>query len=44
MVRQRYHLIPDRDIDNQRILEIDWPRGTPGHNQPRVVVFNAAFL
>ena len=26
MVRQRYRLIPTRYIDDQRILESDWPK------------------
>ena len=43
MVRQRYQLIPSGDIDDQRILESDWPKGAPGHYQPRVVVLNATF-
>ena len=29
----RYHLIPSRDIDNQRILLSDWTSGTTGHIQ-----------
>ena len=33
----RYRLIPSRDIDNQRILESDWKRQIPGHNQPKVI-------
>ena len=36
MFRQRHQLIPSRDIDNQRILESDWPKGTPGHTQQKV--------
>ena len=32
-----YQLIPSRDIDDQRILESDWPES------PRVVVLNATF-
>ena len=31
MVRQKYQLIPSKDIDDQRILKSDWPKGTPGH-------------
>ena len=36
---QRYQLFPSRDLDDQKILESDWPQGTPGHTQPKVVVF-----
>ena len=43
MVSQRYQLIPSRDVDDQRILEFDWPNGIPGHTQSRVVVPNATF-
>ena len=32
MVRQRYQMIPSRDIDDQPILESDWPKGSPDHN------------
>ena len=31
MVRRKYKLIPSRDIDDQRILESDWP---DVHNWP----------
>ena len=30
IIRQKYPLIPSRDIDHQRILESDWPKGTTG--------------
>ena len=43
MFRQKYQLIPSLDNDDQRILELDWFKGTPGHSQPRVIVLNAAF-
>ena len=43
MIRQRYQLIPSRDIDDQRILESDNFKGTRGHIQLRVVVLNATF-
>ena len=35
MVRQRYHFFPTRDIDDQSIMESNWPKGTPGHAQSR---------
>ena len=28
----RYQLIPSRDIDDQRIMQPDWIRGTTGHS------------
>ena len=31
MVRQRYQLISSKGIDDQRILESDLARRTPGH-------------
>ena len=42
-VRQRYQLFPSSDIDDQRILGSDWPKGTPGHNQTRVIVLNIKY-
>ena len=39
----RYKLIPSKDIDEQRILQSDWIRGTPGHTQSKVVVSYATF-
>ena len=44
MVRQRYELISIRDIYDQRILESDWSKSTPGLTQPRVVGFMLPFL
>ena len=38
VVRQRYQLIPFKDIDDQRIPESNWTRSTPDHIQPMVVV------
>ena len=43
MVRQRYRLIPSRDIDNQRILESEWHNATSDHTQPRAVPINVTF-
>ena len=43
MVRQRHQLIPSRDIDDQRILEFNWTKGTLGHTQSRMVVSDATF-
>ena len=43
MVRQRYELISTRDIGDQRILESDWPKSTPGFDQQRVVGSNGTF-
>ena len=37
MVRQRYQFVSSRDIDDQKILESDWPKSTSGHNQQSVV-------
>ena len=28
----RYHFIPSRDTDDQRILQSDWIRGPTGHS------------
>ena len=42
MIRKRYQLFPSRDVVD-RILESDWPKGTPGNTQTRVVVLNATF-
>ena len=39
MDRQRYQLIPSKDIDDQRILESDWSKDSADHTQPWVVVF-----
>ena len=42
--------ISSRDIDDQRILQSDWKRGTKlylassGHTQPNVVASEATFL
>ena len=33
MFRQKYRLIPSLDTDDQKILEPDWLKGTPGHSQ-----------
>ena len=38
MVRQRYQLIPSRDIDDKKILKFNCTRCTPGHSQPRVLI------
>ena len=43
IVRQRYQLFPSRDTDDQRILESDSSKTTPGHIQAEVVVLNATF-
>ena len=43
MVRQMYQLITSIDIDDQRILESDLARGTPGPTQLRAVVLDATF-
>ena len=40
----RNHSIPSRDIDDQRILQSDWPRDTTGHTQSRVVNSDTTFL
>ena len=34
----RYQLTISKYIIDQRILEQDWTRGTPGHTQPKVVL------
>ena len=34
MVRQKCQLIPSENIGDQRILESDWPKESPGHTQP----------
>ena len=41
IVRQMYQLTPSRYIDDQRTLESDWNRGTPGLAQ--VLVLHATF-
>ena len=43
MVRQRYQLLPSRDIDDQRILQSVWPQGKTGQTPTRVVVVHATF-
>ena len=43
MVRQRYPLIPSRDIDGQRVLQSYWMRGATGHTKPKVVASGAVF-
>ena len=44
MVRQSCQFFPSRDIDDQRIQESDWPKGTSDHTQPKVLVSDATFL
>ena len=39
----RYPLIPSRDIDDQRLLQSDWTRGTTGYTQPKMIVRDATF-
>ena len=39
----RYCLILCGDIDDQRILQLDWAGGTTGHIQPKGVVPEATF-
>ena len=39
-----HHLTLSRDIDDQRIMQCDWRRGTTGHTQLKVVVSNSTFL
>ena len=34
----RYHLIPYRHTDDQRILQSGWTGGKPGYTLPRIVV------
>ena len=36
--------IPSLDIDDQRILQSGWMRGTTGYSQPNVVASVAIFL
>ena len=36
--------IPSLDIDDQRILQSGWMRGTTGYSQPNVVASDAIFL
>ena len=43
MFCQVYQLIHSRDIDEQRILESNWIRGTPGLTQTKVVVSDVTF-
>ena len=38
MFRQILQFFPSRDTDDQRILEFEWLKDTPGHIHPRVVV------
>ena len=40
----RYHLALSPNIDDQRILQTDWTRGTTGHTQPKVLVSGPTFL
>ena len=37
-------MIFSKDIDDQRILQSDWTRGTIGHTQPKEVVLHAPDL
>ena len=41
---QRYHLLFLIDIDDQRILQSDWTRGTSGHDQRNVLVPDTTFV
>ena len=36
-------LVPSRDINDQRIRQFDWTRGTTSHTQPKVVVTDSTF-
>ena len=40
----RYQLILCRDIDDQRMLQSDWMRGTIAHTQTKVLVPGATFF
>ena len=40
MARQRYKLIPSRDIDDQKILQFDQVH-TSGQRQPKAIVSGA---
>ena len=44
MQKLRYQLILSKDIDDQKILQSDWTRGTTGHTQPKEVVPDAPDL
>ena len=38
-----YHLIHSRDIDDQRILQSDWTKGTTGHTHLKELALDAVF-
>ena len=40
----RYQLILLRDINDQRILQSDWIRGTSGLIQPKMIVSDVTYL
>ena len=44
MVKQRYQLIPSKNIDDQSILQSDRKRSKPGHIQPKMVVSGATLF
>ena len=44
IVRQRYHSTPSRYIDDQRILESNWPKDTSDHTQPQMILLDAMFF
>ena len=35
--------IPSKDNDDQKILQLNWVKGTTGHTQPKQVVLDATF-
>ena len=39
----RYHLIPAKDINDQRMLQSDWTKSTAGQTQPKMVVSDVMF-
>ena len=43
MQKIRNQLIPSRDIDDQRILQSYWTKGTTGHTRPKDLVQDATF-
>ena len=44
IIKQRYLLIPSKDIDDQRILQSDGTSVTTDYTQPKVVVSDATFF
>ena len=38
-----YKLIPSNDVNVEKIMQSDWPRGRTGHPKTKVVVSDSTF-